>query len=366
MGGSMLALEHRGAGNMRKVGTFIAIAAFTGIAFVPPPAAAFGLRFGPFSIHVPLYIPRFHPPLYMHANPNDLAQPEAGPNLNSALLYPNQALPAIFQAIFFPADAAPWPYGYEAIFSTAFAQARASGDQRFCQPAVDPDAIVGRIRNKVAPTADQMQSLQKLGGALGAAGGYLAKACPDEIPQQPVARVQLMESQIEELAMAIDIVRQPLQDFEVTLTPDQRAKLAPPAAAAAAPSAPAAAQPSDPDTTGTTAKTAITIAPACAGSSTAIDATIDQIDKTVRPTDAQQPALSDVRDAFAKAVGDLQAHCPSSVAATAVGRLEAIEARLDATWRSELSIQVALANFESKLTDDQKKSFDTMNLAAAQ
>jgi hypothetical protein len=345
---------------MRKASAFIAIAAFAGIVSMPPPAAAFGLRFGPFSIHIPLYIPRFHPPLYMHANPNDQAQPEAGPNLNSALLYPNLALPAIFQAIFFPADAAPWPFGYEAIFSTAFAQARASGDQGFCQPAVDTDAIVGRIRNEVAPTADQMQSLQKLGGALGAAGGYLAKACPDEIPQQPVARVQLMESQIEELTMAIDIVRQPLQDFEAALSPDQQAKLAPPAAAAAPPSAPAADHPSDPDTTGATT------ASACVGSSTAIDSTIDQIDKTVRPTDAQQPALSDVRDAFAKAVGDLQAHCPSSVAATAVGRLEAIEARLDATWRSELAIQVALANFENKLSDDQKKSFDTINFAAAQ
>jgi len=360
---------------MRKVGAFIAIAAFAGIVSMPPSAAAFGLRFGPFSIHVPLYIPRFHPPLYMHANPNDQAQPEAGPNLNSALLYPNLALPVIFQAIFFPADAAPWPFGYEAIFSTAFAKARASGDQRLCQPAADTDAIVGRIRNEVAPTADQMPSLQKLGGALGAAGGYLAKACPDEIPQQPVARVQLMESQIEELTMAIDIVRQPLQDFEGTLTPDQQAKLAPPAAAAAAPSTPsapaapgtpAAGQPSDPDTTSTTATTSATAAPVCVGSSTAIDTTIDQIDKTVRPTDAQQPALSDVRDAFAKAVGDLQAHCPTSAAATAVGRLEAIEARLDATWRSELDIQVALANFETKLSDEQKKSFDTINFAAAQ
>jgi hypothetical protein len=343
---------------MRKVGGIIAIAAFAGIVSMPAPAAAFGLRIGPFSIHVPFYIPRYRPPLYMHANPNDQAQPEAGPSLNSALLYPNLALPAIVQAIFFPADAAPWPYGYEAIFSTALTKARASGDPRLCQPAVDTNAIVGRIRNEVAPTADQMQSLQKLGGALGAAGGYLAKACPDEIPQQPVARLQLMESQIEELAMAIDIVRQPLQDFEGTLTPDQQAKLAPPAA----PGTPAVGQPSDPDTTGTTATTA----PACVGSSTAIDATIDQIDKTVRPTDAQQPALSDVRDSFAKAVGDLQAHCPTSMAATAVGRLEAIEARLDATWRSELSIQVALANFETKLSDDQRKTFDTMNLAASQ
>ncbi len=49
---------------------------------------------------------------------------------------------------------------------------------------------------------------------------------------------------------------------------------------------------------------------------------------------------------------------------TALGRLETIEARLDATWRSELSIQVALANFETKLSDEQKDRFDQMNFAA--
>jgi hypothetical protein len=41
-----------------------------------------------------------------------------------------------------------------------------------------------------------------------------------------------------------------------------------------------------------------------------------------------------------------------------------VEARLDATWRAVLSIQVALGNFQSKLSDDQKGRFDTMNLAA--
>jgi hypothetical protein len=349
---------------MRKIGPFIARAAIAGIAFVSPPAAAFGLRIGPFSIHVPFYLPYpYHRHLYMRANPNEAARPEeSGPALKSALIYPNLALPAIFQSVFFPANAAPWPFGYESIFSTAFAKARVSGDQHLCQPMVNANEIVGRIRGEVSPTADQMQSLKKLGGALGAAAGYLAKACPDEIPPQPVARLQLMESQIEILAMAIDIVRQPLQDFEQTLTADQQAKLAPPAnTAAPTPDVPAADHPSDPDTTGTT----VLAAPACGGSPGAIDATIDQIDKTIQTTDAQKPALASVKDAFSKSVDDLQAHCLSSAPATALGRLEATEARLDATWRSELAIQVALANFQTKLSDDQKKNFDAMNFAAA-
>ncbi len=337
---------------MRKIGVCLAIIALSLVIVAPTPAAAFGLRIGPFHIGVPIYLPRFpFHRLYMRANPNEAARSESAQGVTSALLYPNLALPVIFQSVFFPAEASPWPFGYEAIFSTAFAKMPASEDQRLCQSSLDANAIVGRIRGEIAPTADQMQSLQKLGGALGAASGFLAQACPSEIPAQPVARMQLMESQIEELAMAVDVVRQPLQDFEQSLNKQQQAKFA---TVAAAPAATAAGQDKQSDA----------LAQSCGGSPTAIDATIDQIDQSVQPTAAQQPALADVKAAFGKAASDLQAHCPTAVPPTALGRLESIESRLDATWRSELAIQVALANFETKLSDEQQKSFDGMNFAA--
>ncbi len=337
---------------MRKIGVCLAIIALSLVIVAPTPAAAFGLRIGPFHIGVPIYLPRFpFHRLYMRANPNEAARSESAQGVTSALLYPNLALPVIFQSVFFPAEASPWPFGYEAIFSTAFAKMPASEDQRLCQSSLDANAIVGRIRGEIAPTADQMQSLQKLGGALGAASGFLAQACPSEIPAQPVARMQLMESQIEELAMAVDVVRQPLQDFEQSLNKQQQAQFA---TVAAAPAATAAGQDKQSDA----------LAQSCGGSPTAIDATIDQIDQSVQPTAAQQPALADVKAAFGKAASDLQAHCPTAVPPTALGRLESIESRLDATWRSELAIQVALANFETKLSDEQQKSFDGMNFAA--
>ncbi len=97
----------------------------------------------------------------------------------------------------------------------------------------------------------------------------------------------------------------------------------------------------------------------------AIDRTIEQIDGSVRADACATPALVDVKQAFAKAADDLDAHCPATLAATPVGRLEAIEARLDATWRSVLSTQVALANFETKLNEAQKGRLDQMNFAAA-
>lgn len=339
---------------MRKVGASIAVAACAAtICFSSPPAAAFGVRIGPFHIGVPFYFPHFrvhHHPLYMRADRRDAASAESARGVTSALLYPNLALPAIFQNVFFPDYASPWPFNYERIFSTAFAKLPESEDRRLCQPSIDANAIVSRIGAEVAPNADQQQLLQKLGGALGAASGFLAKSCPTDIPAQPVARLQLMESQIEELTMAISIVRQPLQDFEQALNDDQKAKFA--------------AVPANAPATDHQDRSAA-IAASCGGSPAAIDTTIDQIDKSVQPTDAQRPVLADMKQAFSKAVDDLEAHCPTTVPPTAVARLDAIEAWLDATWRSVLSSQVAVANFESKLDDAQRERFDRMNFVAA-
>jgi LTXXQ motif family protein len=337
---------------MRKVGAFVAVAACAAVICTSPPAAAFGLRIGPFHIGVPLHFPHFryhHHPLYMRASRHDTAPAESSQGVTSALLYPNLALPGIFQNVFFPDHTSPWPFNYERIFSTAFAKLPASEGQRLCQPSVDANAIVSRIGAEVTPNADQEQSLQKLGGALGAASGFLAKSCPTDIPAQPVARLQLMESQIEELTMAISIARQPLQDFEQSLNDDQKAKFT------AVPAIPPASDRQD---------LSAAIAPSCGGSPKAIDVTIDQIDRSVQPTEAQRPALADVKAAFAKAVDDLQAHCPTTVPPGTVARLDAVEARLDATWRSVLSIQVALANFESRLDDTQRDRLDQMNFVA--
>jgi hypothetical protein len=63
---------------------------------------------------------------------------------------------------------------------------------------------------------------------------------------------------------------------------------------------------------------------------------------------------------FGTAASDLETHCPISAPQSAVARLETIEAELGATWRPILSIQVALNNFEIKLSGDQKNRLKAM------
>lgn len=339
---------------MKKVGAYLALAAFALIPLAFAPTAAFGLRIGPFHLGMPLFGHRHHHhPLYMRGNANDVARHEAQPALQQhpvslALLYPARALPPIFQNVFWPAFSSPWPFGYDTIFTTAFAAAPADRTRDNCQQSVDANAMVERLRAEIGPTAQQMERLQRLGGAIGAAADYLAKSCPTEIPEQPTARLQLMDSQIQVLTMAVDIIHQPLQEFEQSLTDEQRAKFSGLAA----------------DKRPHSARADKAVVHSCGASAAAIDWSIGQIDRSVQPNEQQRPALSDVQQAFGKAANDLETHCPTAMPRSAVARLETIESRLDATWRAILSIQVALQDFEGKLSDDQKLRLRAMTFAA--
>ena len=287
--------------------------------------AAFGLRVGPFSLGLPLSFGHRHriarypdvPAGAVLYNRAELGAASAQ-DLTSALLYPELALPAIYDYIFSPTPALPWPFGYHSIFRAAFAKVSANQDQHPCQQVVRGTAIVERIGREITPTAAQRPLLQKLGGALGMASGFLLKLCPKEIPRQPVARLQLMETQIEELTMALDIIAQPLQEFEQSLSRSQQTRFA---AAVSNPTAAAHSNRSG------------NIAPACGATQAAVDWSIEQIDESVQPSDAERDVLVDIRQAFGRAASDLDEHCPMSLPRTALGRLKLTEARLDAGWQ---------------------------------
>jgi len=348
----------------QKVGAVIAIAAVVAVVAEPTPSAAFGLRIGPFYLGVPFghrhrhHATRAPEPqtaaLHEQAAPNagapNAGAPSAGvpsQSSSSALLYPALALPAAFDDIFAPTGPSqPWPFGYEAIFQTAFAKSGA--DQSACPRLDSADAVIGRIQATVRPTQAQMPQLQRLAGALHMAAQYLSTTCPTDIRAQPAARMQLMEWQIEKFAQAIDLVRPPLAEFQQSLNDAQRARFA-----GTAPGANRARA------TGNSAQP-------CAVSQAAIDRSIEQISQSVQPSDAQRDALAKVKDAFSAAASGLDAHCPAAAGADPLARLQAIEAHLDATWRAVVAIQSALADFEKNLSDDQRARLATMDFAASQ
>ena len=345
---------------MRKISAILAIAVLAAVAFSPLPSAAFGLRIGPFYFGIPHfgYRHRHHASHTLHDEASlksaAPAQPAAGPQataaqgLESPLLYPALALPAVYDEIFSPSSSAPWPFSYDAILQTAFA--KAAPNAAACPQPNRQSAVAERIRAEIRPSGNQLQVMQKLGGALGFASDYLAKACPNEIPQDPAARLQLMEWQIEKLAEALDFVRPPLQELEQSLNDTQRARFGVAHAMAEA----------------VHSDRANAIAPACAAAPTKVDASIEQISLAVQPTDAQRDAMDGLKQAFRNAATELDAACPLALPGDPLARLEAIEARLDATWRALVSIQTALADFETKLSAEQRTRFDATDFAAAQ
>jgi LTXXQ motif family protein len=346
---------------MRKISAIVAIAALAAAALSPSPSLAFGLRVGPFYVGIPFFGYRHH-----HHSANALrdeaslktaapaqrateSQAAASQGLVSPLLYPVLALPAVYDEIF--SSWSPLPFSYDAILQTAFAKTPPDQAAAQCPQPNRQSAVAERIRSEIRPSGNQLQQMQKLAGALGFASDYLAKACPSEIPQDPAARLQLMEWQVEKLAEALDFVRPPLQELEQSLNNTQRARFGVPLSTAAAASR---------------ADRANNAAPACAPAPTKVDASIEQISLAVQPTDAQGDAMAGLKQAFRNAANELDANCPLSLPGDPLARLEAIEARLDATWRALVSIQTALADFETKLSAEQRVRFDATDFAAVQ
>jgi hypothetical protein len=335
---------------MRKIGACLAITLFATAALSPTPSPAFGLSIGPFHIGLPFF--GFHHRLAPHrrlaalhndSGVNDKAtvgSANSEEGAEPAVLYPTAALPGLYDAVFWPARAPDWPFGYDAIFRSAFAKSAPDDIARICQEPDRTKAIVERIGAEVRPRRAQISLLQQLGQALGMASGYLTKACPTAIPAQPVARLQFIQSQIQVLSMAIDLVRPPLQQFQQSLDARQRARFS--------------------------AMGSNTASDTCGAEPVAINWSIEDIDQSVQPNDTQRDALAELRKSFASIAVDLHAHCPNPLPGTPLARLQAIESRLDSSWRAALAMQVALAKFENALNEDQRGRFETMTLAQTQ
>lgn len=87
---------------------------------------------------------------------------------------------------------------------------------------------------------------------------------------------------------------------------------------------------------------------------------IDQIKSTVKPTGRQDSAFDALKAASAKAEQILKASCPSDPPLTPVGRLDALEKRLDGMKSAIETVQEPLVAFSSTLTRDQQKALDSL------
>jgi hypothetical protein len=87
---------------------------------------------------------------------------------------------------------------------------------------------------------------------------------------------------------------------------------------------------------------------------------IERISAVVEPTDAQRPALEELRAASAKAVDMLKAGCPKDLPSIPTGRLAAMESRLQVMLAAVQTVRPALERFYQSLSDEQKARFNAI------
>ena len=100
----------------------------------------------------------------------------------------------------------------------------------------------------------------------------------------------------------------------------------------------------------------------CSGQAQGLtDFPIERIAKQVDPGQDQQTLLDDLKAATAKAVGILQAACPSELPSTPTGRIAAMRTRVEAMLQAVQVARPALDKFYQSLSDEQKERFNVID-----
>jgi hypothetical protein len=211
---------------------------------------------------------------------------------------------------------------------------------------------IDRMRHAIQPTGEAVVALDKLADASSNASNVLSTSCPSEPPLTPLARLDAVETRLEAMRKAIEIVRLPLASLYDSLSDEQRQRLDAIAtdenrhgrATAAA------------DTSG-----ADTLASLCGSQAESFTKLpVQRIEQVVKPTGPQQTALDQLSQASAKAADELRASCPAQIGETPTARLDAMNNRLDAMVQAVKTLRPTLGTFYAALSDEQKAQFNSM------
>ncbi len=98
-----------------------------------------------------------------------------------------------------------------------------------------------------------------------------------------------------------------------------------------------------------------------ASASDLTDWPIARIFEVVQPTEAQRPALDELRAASQKAMDILKAGCPSDLPSTPTGRLAAMESRVKVMLQAVQMVRPPLERFYQLLSDEQKARLNAVS-----
>jgi hypothetical protein len=210
------------------------------------------------------------------------------------------------------------------------------------------------IVQAVQPTPEQSALLDEMRSAAAKAADVFKESCSDSYAMTPPGRLRAMTNRISATLEAVRIVRPALEKFYNSLSDEQQARFNAlgPNIGERSPQQPQQDANGQSDTCGDP-KSSLTNLP------------IERIETVIRPASAQKEALDRLSEATAKAVQGLQAACPDDVPLTPVGRLDAMEKRLEAMLQAAKLVQPALDEFYVTLSSEQKARFNTLGQFAS-
>jgi hypothetical protein len=228
----------------------------------------------------------------------------------------------------------------------------------------DPDKGVtawplASITRAVKPTPEQRALLNDLKTAAAKAADVFKQSCADTYAMTPPGRLRAMTNRVSATLEAVRIVRPALEKFYGSLSDEQQARfnaLGPHVGERNVGERPSQQPEQDANAQSEGCgqpKSSLTQLP------------IERIEAVVHPTGKQKEELDRLSAATKKAVQGLQAACPDEVPLTPVGRLQAMQKRLEAMLEAANRVQPALDEFYAELSSEQKARFNTLQQVAS-
>jgi len=277
-------------------------------------------------------------------------------------------------------DASVWDYAYDDVFTGIFwppnqpsteSREQPANTGSVSKPSPGSDAArgcadrapgvtdwpFGRIEEMLQPAGAQRTAFDALKAAVTEAMAALRANCAAQAPDTPVERLQAIEQRIGVMIEAIRKVRPALASFYAALSEEQKSQFD----AMGVPNESANNREGLIASLGRGERNGSV--GGCGGERVVgyRDRTIHQIDKVVRPMDAQRGALDDLRAAASQAADAVRASCAGEQPGNPAARLDAIGKKLDAMLQAVRTIRPALEKFYGLLSDEQKARFNAMS-----
>jgi LTXXQ motif family protein len=206
---------------------------------------------------------------------------------------------------------------------------------------------IDRIQQALNLDDDQRKALDDLGNASVKAAQMIKDACPKDVASTAPARLAAMQTRLEAMISAVQLIQPPLDHFYGVLTDEQKQRL----------TALGEEQRRGRNNEGV-------VAQGCGNEQSGVtDWPAAEIERRVHPTEAQQASLKNLKDATAQAIDMLKDTCEPNEALTPPARLAATERRLTAMLQAVETVKSALDDFYAQLSDEQKAQFESIGPA---